>query len=70
MLGRWPELPETEASGLGPLKEGFDLKGVMLCETPAARVNCSRSSTLVRPLAVLGGNKRLVSLKISKRGKN
>ena len=52
-LGRcWLELPETEASGLGPLKDGLDLNGVMLWETPAAKVNCSRSSTLVRPLAV------------------
>ena len=54
MLGRCPgpELPDTEASGLGPLNDGLDLKGAMLCETPAAKVNCSRSSTLVRPLAV------------------
>ncbi len=51
-LGRCPELPETEASGLGPLNDGLDLKGVMLWETPAARVNCSRSATLARPLAV------------------
>ena len=55
MLGLCPEPPpETEdaASGLGPLNEGLDLKGAMLCETPAANVNCSRSSTFVRPLAV------------------
>jgi hypothetical protein len=52
MLGRCPAAPATEASGLGPLKDGLDLKGAMLCETPAAKVNCSRSSTLVRPLAV------------------
>lgn len=25
--------------------------GVMLCETPSAKINCSRSSTFVRPLA-------------------
>ena len=28
------------------------LNGVILCETPGASTNCSRSSTLVRPLAV------------------
>lgn len=27
------------------------LKAVMLCDTPSARMNCSRNSMLVRPLA-------------------
>jgi len=39
--------PETEEVGLS--LGAFDLKGVMDWETPEARVNCSRSSTLVRP---------------------
>ena len=52
MLGLGPDGPATDESGLGPLIEAFDLKGAMLWETPAAKVNCSRSSTLVRPLAV------------------
>jgi hypothetical protein len=51
MLGLWPEGPATDESGLGPLIEAFDLNGAMLWETPEAKVNCSRSSTLVRPLA-------------------
>lgn len=29
----------------------FALNGVMLCDTPSARMNCSRNSTLVRPFA-------------------
>lgn len=29
------------------------LNAVMLCETPSAKMNCSRNSMLVRPLAVL-----------------
>ena len=44
--------PETEDVGLS--LGAFDLNGVMDWETPEARVNCSRSSTLVRPLAGLG----------------
>ena len=44
--------PETELPGLGsPAAEGLDLKAVMDCETPLARVNCSLSSTFVRPFA-------------------
>lgn len=27
----------------------------MLCDTPSASINCSRSSMLVRPLAACGG---------------
>ena len=45
--------PETEDVGLS--LGAFDLKGVMDWETPEARVNCSRSSTLVRPFAGWGG---------------
>ena len=44
--------PETEDVGLS--LGAFDLNGVIDWETPEARVNCSRSSTLVRPLAGLG----------------
>lgn len=52
MLWRCPDCPETELFGLvSAALEGLDLKAVMLCETPEARVNCSRSSTFVRPLA-------------------
>lgn len=32
--------------------ERRDVKAAMLCETPSANMNCSRSSMLVRPLAV------------------
>lgn len=28
------------------------LKAVILCDTPSARMNCSRNSMLVRPLAI------------------
>ncbi len=49
MLCLGPPLPPTtEDPGLDCAR---DLNGVMLCETPLARVNCSRSSTFVRPLA-------------------
>lgn len=30
------------------------LNAAMLCDTPSARMNCSRSSMLVRPLAACG----------------
>lgn len=30
----------------------FGLNADMLCDTPSARMNCSRSSMFVRPLAV------------------
>jgi len=50
-LSRWPELPETELSGLAPLMDIFGLKEAMPWDTPGAKVNCSRSSTFVRPLA-------------------
>lgn len=32
--------------------EVFGLNAVMVCETPSAKMNCSRNSMLVRPLAV------------------
>jgi hypothetical protein len=41
--------PDTEEVGLS--RGAFDLNGVIDWETPEARVNCSLSSTLVRPLA-------------------
>lgn len=42
-----PDWLDTELLGLG-----LDLNGVMLWDTPSARMNCSRNSTLVRPLAI------------------
>ena len=48
-LCRCADSPDMEPLGL--LSLGFDLNGVILCDTPDARVNCSLSSTLVRPLA-------------------
>jgi hypothetical protein len=50
-LSRCPELPATELSGLAPLMDILGLKEAIPWDTPGARVNCSRSSTLVRPLA-------------------
>jgi hypothetical protein len=41
-----PWLDMEEVLGLD-----FALNAVMLCDTPSARMNCSRSSMLVRPLA-------------------
>lgn len=35
-------------------EECLGLKADMLCDTPSARMNCSRSSMLVRPLALQG----------------
>ena len=49
MLGRCAESPDIDPLGL--LAVGFDLNGVILWDTPEARVNCSLNSTLVRPLA-------------------
>lgn len=46
---RWPEPPWLDT--LVELGLGLDLKAVMLWETPSAKMNCSRSSMLVRPLA-------------------
>jgi hypothetical protein len=46
---RWPEPPWLDT--LDELGLGLDLKAVMLWETPSAKMNCSRSSMLVRPLA-------------------
>ena len=52
--------PETELPGLGsPAAEGLDLNAVMDCETPLASVNCSRSSTFVRPLAARRGGGKI-----------
>ena len=52
MLPLWPDWPpDTELFGLPSVLEGLALNAVILCETPEAKVNCSRSSTLVRPLA-------------------
>ena len=52
MLGLcgWPDWLETELLGLASALV-LVLNGVMLCDTPDANVNCSRSSTFVRPLA-------------------
>ena len=46
--------PETEDVGDDWVGGALDLKGVIDWETPEARVNCSLSSTLVRPLAAKG----------------
>jgi hypothetical protein len=46
---RWPEPPWLDTAVV--LGLGLDLKAVMLWETPSAKMNCSRSSMLVRPLA-------------------
>ena len=54
MLSLCPELLATEASGLAPLIDILGLKVAIPWETPGAKVNCSRSSTLVRPLAEIG----------------
>lgn len=46
--------PDTELLGLAPGAASLvrlALKAVILCDAPGAKVNCSRSSTLVRPLA-------------------
>lgn len=39
----WGDCPDSETRGLN---------AVMLCDTPSARMNCSRNSMLVRPLAM------------------
>ena len=52
--------PETELFGLAPGAASLvrlALKAVILCDAPGAKVNCSRSSTLVRPLAKKVGKK-------------
>ena len=57
MLNLWPELLATDASGLAPLIDILGLNVAIPWETPGAKVNCSRSSTLVRPLAEINKNK-------------
>jgi hypothetical protein len=52
-VGR-PFRPSPDMDEVGEAAGALDLKGVMDCETPEARVNCSLSSTLVRPLAGKG----------------
>lgn len=56
-----PALEATE-SDLCWLGEGLDfgLNADIVWDTPSARINCSRSSILVRPLAVSLGNKKNV----------
>ncbi len=50
-----PFLPSPDMEEVGEATgAAFDLKGVMDWDTPEARVNCSLSSTLVRPLAAKG----------------
>jgi hypothetical protein len=67
MLLRGP--PDTEEPGLSAT-EGLSLvlKGVMDCETPEARVNCSLNSTLVRPFAAWGKGQGMCGCKEEKRG--
>lgn len=38
---------------LAPVVPGLALKAVMVWDTPSAKMNCSRSSIFVRPLATL-----------------
>ena len=47
--------PDTEEVGELASRGALDLNGVIDWETPEARVNCSLSSTLVRPLAASRG---------------
>ena len=49
-----PFLPSPDMEEVGEAAGALDLKGVMDWDTPEARVNCSLSSTLVRPLAGKG----------------
>lgn len=50
-LGLREACPETELLGLSVFcVDVLGLNEVILCDTPGASVNCSRSSTLVRPL--------------------
>ena len=77
-LGLREACPETELFGLSVFcVDVLGLNEVILCDTPGASVNCSRSSTLVRPLAKKGAKKLgLVSYSsviaefIGKMGKN
>jgi len=66
--------PTTRSPGLAFCINILDLKGVIAWETPSARTNCSRSSTLVRPLAEVlevrvdaGGGKHKTKNKIYKK---
>ena len=57
-LGLREACPETELFGLSVFcVDVLGLNEVILCDTPGASVNCSRSSTLVRPLAKKGVKK-------------
>lgn len=44
---------DAEEPDAGLDADVFGLKAVIVCETPSARINCSRSSIFVRPLAVI-----------------
>lgn len=53
VIGPWgvrSELEEEPEAGLA--EDRLLLKAVIVWDTPSARMNCSRSSMLVRPLAV------------------
>lgn len=43
---------DAEEPEAGLEADVFGLNAVIVCETPSARINCSRSSMFVRPLAV------------------
>jgi len=47
-MALWPDGLDMELLGLGALV----LKGVIPWDTPSGRMNCSRSSMLVLPLAI------------------
>lgn len=44
---------DAEEPDAGLEADVFGLNAVIVCETPSARINCSRSSMFVRPLAVI-----------------
>lgn len=42
---------DAEEPEAGLEADFFDLNAVIVCDTPSAKMNCSRSSIFVRPLA-------------------
>lgn len=51
---------DAEEPDAGLDADVFGLKAVIVCETPSARINCSRSSIFVRPLAVIAICRKMV----------
>lgn len=57
MMGPWPLIYAGVLDPFGVAEVGVDRRGVnaaIVCDTPSAKINCSRSSMLVRPLARQG----------------